>query len=158
MAGALLGRFMLFAPFLCGYARETKFCRESHGVTYYNEVLTGHTYKSILTSGIFGCGHVCLADPRCTSYNCQTSAVGQGICELNDGEFSSKRHLVKKQGFVFVQVKWKRVSYLQLVFWWRLTYAKITYSDCRKVSENNQPSCSSVLAWKYRIILWRGKW
>lgn len=100
MAGALLGRFLLLTQ-LCTYARATKFCRESHGMTHNNEVLIGHSYKSLLTRGIFGCGHECLASLKCTSYNYQTSAVGRGICELNDGEFSGKRHLVKKQGFFF---------------------------------------------------------
>ena len=48
----------------------------------YQMMLKGHTFKTFKTRpGSFDCGHACLGDVRCQSYNV---VMLKGICELNN--------------------------------------------------------------------------
>ena len=89
-------KLLFFVQFLLPYFSKTEFCHESQGSNLYNQVLIGHGYKPILTRGILNCGQRCLADTRCTSYNYQTSAIKDGVCELNENR------IVRKELFVLI--------------------------------------------------------
>lgn len=104
-------KILVLAEFLFFYFSRTEFCRESRGLFVNNQVLIGFTYKSVITRGILACAHKCLADdPLCTSYNYQTSAVLNGVCELHDANLGSKELFVEKRGFAFIRMRNKMVS------------------------------------------------
>ena len=101
-----------FVQFLLPYFSRTEFCYESQGSILYNQVLIGHTYKSFLTRGILNCGQKCLADTQCASYNYQTSAIKDGICELNENRTERKELFEERRGFAFVRLRRKTVGSL----------------------------------------------
>ena len=102
---------LFFVQFLLPYFSQTEFCHESQGSILYNQVLIGDAYKSIFTRGIFNCGQTCLADTRCTSYNYQTSAIKDGVCELNENRCERKELFdEEKRGFAFVRMSRKTVG------------------------------------------------
>ena len=103
-------KFFLLAQFLLPYLSRTEFCYESQGSILYNQVLIGHSYKSFLTRGILNCGQKCLADTWCTSYNYQTSAIKDGVCELNENRIEGKELFEEKRGFAFVRMRRKTVG------------------------------------------------
>ncbi|KAL9978732.1 hypothetical protein ACROYT_G016287 [Oculina patagonica] len=100
-------KIFFLVQFLFPHFSRTEFCFESQGLMIHNKILIGHTYKSLSTRGIFGCGHKCLADPKCTSYNYQTSAIKDGVCELNENRIEGKEHFEERSGFVFVRMRRK---------------------------------------------------
>ena len=95
---------------LLPYFSRTEFCHESQGSILYNQVLIGHAYKYFLTRGIFDCGQRCLADSRCASYNYQTSAIKDGVCELNENRTEAKELFEQRQGFAFVRMRRRTVG------------------------------------------------
>ena len=103
-------KLLFFVQFLLPYFSQTEFSHESQGSILYNQVLIGHAYKSIFTRGIFNCGQRCLADTRCTSYNYQTSAIKDGVCELNENRIERKELFEEKRGFAFVRMRRKTVG------------------------------------------------
>ena len=108
---ATLGKFFFLVQFLIAHFSRTEFCYESQGSIHdNNRALVGHTYKSLLTRGIFSCGHKCLADPMCTSYNYQTSAIKDGVCQLNENSVEEKETFEERRGFVFVRMMRKTVG------------------------------------------------
>ena len=99
-------KFFVFARFILFYFSRTEFCYESQGLILNNQVLTGHSYKSVIARGILGCTHKCLVDPACTSYNYQNSAAQGGLCELNEECTKKRKELFEeRRGFVFVRMK-----------------------------------------------------
>ena len=106
---ATIHKFFFVAHFLLPHFSRTEFCRESQGSILYNQVLIGHVYKFFLTRGILNCGQKCLADPRCASYNYQTSAIKDGVCELNENRIEREELFEKKRGFAFVRMRRKTV-------------------------------------------------
>ena len=89
------------------YFNRTEFSCESQSLMLNNQVLVGQNYKSVITRGIFGCGHKCLTDPACTSYNYQHSASQGGLCELNEEctEQRKSERFEERRGFVLVRIK-----------------------------------------------------
>ena len=103
-------KLLFFVQFLLPYFSQTEFCLESQGPILYNQVLIGHSYKSIFTRGILNCGQRCLADTRCTSYNYQTSAIKDGVCELIENHCERKELFQEKRGFAFVRTRRKTLG------------------------------------------------
>ena len=103
---ALYSLVQFFLP----YFSQTEFCHESQGSILYNQVLIGHAYKYLLTRGILNCGQRCLADTQCTSYNYQTSAIKDGVCELNEKRIDTRELFEEKRGFVFVRMRRRTVG------------------------------------------------
>ena len=103
-------KLFFLVQFLFPHFSRTEFCYESQGSILYNQGLIGHVYKSFLTRGILNCGQKCLADTRCASYHYQTSAVKDGVCELNENRIAGKELFEEKQGFVFVRMRRKTVG------------------------------------------------
>ena len=86
------------------------FCRETRSSFLFNRVLAGHVIKTFLTRGVSSCAHKCLAQHWCSSYNYETSAAQDGVCELNNGgNEDDQQNLTEKLGFVFAQVQRKQV-------------------------------------------------
>ena len=102
--------YFLVQFFLPYYLGRTEFCHESQGSILYNQVLIGHAYRYFLTRGILSCGQRCLADTQCTSYNYQTSAIKDGVCELNEKRIETKELFEEKRGFVFVRMRRRTVG------------------------------------------------
>lgn len=88
---------------------DEDFCRETTSSILYNHALIGHVIKSLLTRGIFSCAHKCLSLSTCSSYNYQTSATQDGVCELNGGSEDDHQKLTEKTGFAFAQVRQEEV-------------------------------------------------
>ena len=109
---ATLRKVIFLVQFLFPHFSRTEFCYDSQGSIFYNQVLIGHVYKSFLTRGILNCGKNCLADPRCVSYNYQTSAIKDGVCELNENTIARKELFEEKRGFAFVRMRRKTVGAL----------------------------------------------
>lgn len=99
---------LLFLVPRVGFCDED-FCRETTSSIWYDHSLIGHVIKSLLTRGIFACAHKCLSFPRCSSYNYETSAAQDGVCELNGGSGSDYPNVTEKHGFAFVQVRKEKV-------------------------------------------------
>lgn len=112
---ATLIKLFFLVQFLFPHFSRTEFCYESQGLMIHNTILIGHTYKSLLTRGILGCGHKCLADPKCTSYNYQTSATKDGVCELNENSIEGGELVEERPGFVFVRMRRKTVGTLLIL-------------------------------------------
>lgn len=111
-ATLIISKLFFLVQFLFPRFSRTEFCYESQGLILDNTILIGHRYKSLLTRGILSCGHKCLADPMCSSYNYQTSAIKDGVCELNENNLEGKKRFEKRRGFVFVRMKRKKVGSL----------------------------------------------
>ena len=108
-------KLLFLVLFLFPYFSRTEFCYESQGSILHNQVLIGHVYKTVLTRGILNCGQKCLADPRCVSYNYQTSAIKDGVCELNENTIARKQLFEEKRGFAFVRMRRKTVGILLIL-------------------------------------------
>lgn len=64
--------------------------------------LERHTVRSMLQ-----CGHLCLQNYKCVSFNYQFSSLGSGLCELSEQAINSQEEretLAKMPGLVFVQI------------------------------------------------------
>ena len=83
-------------------------------VTENNHVLVSHVLQQFHTRDWFNCIQACHDEPRCISYNYQSSASANGLCELNDCGVESLCHrnkfLIYSLGFVFQQIRQSRVS------------------------------------------------
>ena len=103
-------KFFFLVQFLLAHFSRTELFYESQGSILDNKVLIGYTYKSLLTRGIFSCGRKCLADPVCKSYNYQTSAIKDGVCQLNKNSIEGKETFEERRGFAFVRMMRKTVG------------------------------------------------
>lgn len=108
-------KLLFLVVILFPHFNRTEFCYESQGSILYNQVLIGHVYKSFLTRGILNCGQKCLADARCASYNYQTSAFKDGVCELNENSIERKELFEEKRGFAFVRMRRKTIGILLIL-------------------------------------------
>lgn len=109
---------LFFVPQFCLCDGED-FCREAtSSQILHNHALLGHVIKSLLTRGIFSCAHKCLSLTSCSSYNYQTSATQDGICELNaagGNEDSHWKNVTGKHGFAFAKVRRKQVRIIIII-------------------------------------------
>ena len=76
-------------------------------ITLYGYSSTGpklerHTLRSMLQ-----CGHLCLQNHKCVSFNYEVSSLSSGLCELSEQGLNSQEEretLARMPGFVFVQI------------------------------------------------------
>lgn len=61
-------------------------------------------FRRSTVDGLLSCGHACLKDDRCLSFNYKVSARRKGLCELNDAGISKDDELEKRPGFIYVQM------------------------------------------------------
>ena len=97
--------YLLFL-FPCFSLCNDDFCRETNSSLLYNRVLVGYVIKTLLTCGIFSCVHKCFSLSTCSSYNYETAAVQDGVCELNGGPGADKQQkLAEKYRFACAQIQ-----------------------------------------------------
>ena len=75
-------------------------------VTLYGYASKGPKIESHICRSMLNCGHLCLKNPQCLSYNYQLSTAPNGLCELSQVGIASEQErekLKKMPGFVFVQ-------------------------------------------------------
>ena len=90
-------------------------------ITLYGYASTGpklgrHTSRSMLQ-----CGHLCLQNYKCVSFNYHVSSLSSGLCELSEQGINSEEDretLAKMPGFVFVQIVRKDMVriFLSIIF------------------------------------------
>lgn len=103
-----------------------------HGYAATGPKLERHTCRSMLH-----CGHLCLKNPKCISFNYQVSSVRNGLCELSEEGIVSSEELGKLNqmpGFVFVQTV--RRDLVRLQFVWSLVSFCLEISQPRGCSES----------------------
>lgn len=76
-------------------------------ITLYGYASTGPKLERKTCKSMLQCGHFCLKNSKCVSYNYQLSLSRGGTCELSEEGIVSKEErdarLKQKPGFVFVQ-------------------------------------------------------
>ena len=103
---------LFFVGRMSGHGAED-FCLETKSSILHDHVLVGHVITSLVTRGFLSCAQRCLSMSPCSSFNYQTSAVRDGICELNNNEDGAVRSKVTpKHGFAFGQIQRKEVRIL----------------------------------------------
>jgi len=97
--------YLLFL-FPCFSLCNDDFCRETNSSLLYNRILVGYVIKTLLTRGIFSCAHECLSLSSCSSYNYETTAVQDGVCEINGSPGADEQqNLAEKYGFAFAKIQ-----------------------------------------------------
>ena len=94
---------------------DTKISSVGALVTKYNSILTGNVVLSLRTTGLIACSHKCIKFSWCISINYNFTAERDGDCQLNnaglpDNELESSASLVEKKGFLFSQLRPKKVG------------------------------------------------
>lgn len=90
-------------------------------ITRENRKLKGnHLIQRLSTTSQISCSHLCLKNSRCLSINYNLSGVEDGgLCELNDAGLSDdfeEKDLVMAKGFIFSQIRCKKVSFTIHIF------------------------------------------
>lgn len=76
-------------------------------ITIHEYASKGPKLERRTCRSLLQCGHLCLKNQKCASFNYQTSRVPTGLWELSEASIvSSEEHskLNKMHGFVFVQI------------------------------------------------------
>ena len=83
-------------------------------VTENDYVLVDHVFRQFYARDWFNCIQACHDEPRCISYNYQTSAGTSGLCELNECGAEDlcdrKKSLIYSLGFVFQKIRQNEAS------------------------------------------------
>ena len=75
-------------------------------ITLYGYASKGPKLERHPCRSMLDCGHLCLKNAKCFSFNYQVSTLSSGLCELSEQTITSKEEshtLEKTPGFVFVQ-------------------------------------------------------
>ena len=71
-------------------------------ITLYGYVSKGLKLERHSCRSMLQCGHLCLKNAKCVSFNYQVSSVCNGLCELSEG-IASEEERNERLSFVFVQ-------------------------------------------------------
>ena len=75
-------------------------------ITLHGYILRGAKLGRYNCRSMLQCGHLCLKNPQCFSFNYQDLITRNGLCELSEESIASKEEyemLTKMPGFIFVQ-------------------------------------------------------
>ena len=97
-------------------------------ITLHGYILRGPKLERYNCRGMLQCGHLCLKNPQCFSFNYQDSIIHSGLCELSEESIASKEDHEKltkmSAGFIFVQTVRKDLV--------RLIIILLLYIFCRR--------------------------
>ena len=109
----IMFRNLIYLGLLVRSLRQPTFILAFRPITQNNHVLVGHVFQQLHIRDWFSCIQACHDEPRCISYNYQTSAGANGLCELNDCEVQSfcdrLGSFIYSEGFVFQQIRESKV-------------------------------------------------